>query len=253
MFDINLEAILKNDRNAFAQAITRDQPLKSSRPEGSPPNFTMFKMGELLMRVPSLNNPAEILKEGLIPDLEAMFSKVQSMNEGGVTPEGSPDGGTYEGSMPPAGTDKSGLGWGGYQNGKIPQSALKKVNVAGVNHYFMHQGGEAFERMMAAAAQDGVKLTLTDSYRSYELQVDVKRRKPNLAATPGKSNHGWGRAIDASGAACKKWIQSNGYKFGWIWPDWARPTGSRPEDWHFEYRPSVHAPANIASTNSKAS
>jgi hypothetical protein len=42
----------------------------------------------------------------------------------------------------------------------------------------------------------GVDIGVTDSYRSYDAQVDVARRKGlysqgGLAATPGTSDHGW--------------------------------------------------------------
>jgi len=82
---------------------------------------------------------------------------------------------------------------------------------------------------------------MTDSYRDFPSQVDVFRRKPALAATPGRSQHGWGLAVDLCGgvqvfgAEAHRWMQANAAAFGWVHPGWARPGGSRPEPWHWEY------------------
>ena len=91
------------------------------------------------------------------------------------------------------------------------------------------------------AADTGRPLCLTDSYRSYPAQVDVFRRKPGLAAVPGTSNHGWGRAVDLCGGVetfggeAHRWMQANAPRFGWTHPSWAEPGGSRPEPWHWEH------------------
>lgn len=82
---------------------------------------------------------------------------------------------------------------------------------------------------------------MTDSHRSYAAQVDVYRRKPGLAAVPGTNEHGWGQAADlcggvqAFGTAEHRWMQANAGTFGWFHPDWAEPSGSRPEAWHWQY------------------
>jgi hypothetical protein len=89
--------------------------------------------------------------------------------------------------------------------------------------------------MKAAAANDKVDLGITDSYRSYAAQVDVKRRKPGLAATPGKSNHGWGLAFDMGFGSNQKspgyqWMVQNASKFGF-----KGPLQKPFEPWHWEY------------------
>ena len=82
---------------------------------------------------------------------------------------------------------------------------------------------------------------MTDSYRSYPAQVDVFARKPELAATPGRSQHGWGLAVDLCGGAeqfgteVDSWLRLNAGSFGWFHPSWAEPGESRPEPWHWEY------------------
>jgi len=90
-------------------------------------------------------------------------------------------------------------------------------------------------------AEFGHPLCLTDSYRSYASQVSVAARKPGLAARPGTSEHGWGRAADLCGGAetpdtaQHRWLRANAPRFGWDNPAWARPDGRRPEPWHWEY------------------
>jgi LAS superfamily LD-carboxypeptidase LdcB len=82
---------------------------------------------------------------------------------------------------------------------------------------------------------------VTDSYRSYEAQVDVFARKPQLAAVPGTSRHGFGVALDLGcgvesfGTEAHRWMQANGPRFGWVHPSWAAPGGSMPEPWHWEH------------------
>jgi hypothetical protein len=85
-------------------------------------------------------------------------------------------------------------------------------------------------------------LVITDAYRNFADQVDVKNRKGFLAATPGKSNHGWGLAIDFGsrvnifGTDEYRWMKANGPRFGWYHPVWAEPDGFKPEAWHWETR-----------------
>lgn len=125
--------------------------------------------------------------------------------------------------------------WGGFSNGKISEDQMVASEFQGA-HRFHPGAGQAFDAMFEAARADGVELGLTDSYRSFAQQVSLKRRKPRLAATPGKSNHGWGLAIDVASQEARRWIQQNGEEFGWYWPEWARPGGNGPEeDWHFEW------------------
>lgn len=68
----------------------------------------------------------------------------------------------------------------------------------------------------AAMKQAGLgNFGITDGWRSYAAQVDVKRRKGNLAATPGSSIHGLGLAADLSlNGKQLAWLKANGAKFG---------------------------------------
>jgi len=126
-----------------------------------------------------------------------------------------------------------------YRNGRIPANALTDV---GGGHRMYGDAARAYVQMRTAARRDGVNLRLTDSYRSYAAQVDVARRKgiygvrqPNgrlgLAARPGTSNHGLGRAIDVNLEAspgASAWLRANASRFGF-------KTIPR-EPWHWEYK-----------------
>jgi hypothetical protein len=129
----------------------------------------------------------------------------------------------------------------GYPNGQIPRSALCPLWGAS-GHVLRADAAAAFNALSRAyAAAWGRPVCVTDSYRSYEMQVELKARKPILAATPGTSNHGWGRAVDLCdgvnefGTPTYVWMTQNAARFGWYHPSWAEPTGSKPEAWHWEF------------------
>ncbi|MCW2501179.1 MAG: D-alanyl-D-alanine carboxypeptidase [Frankiales bacterium] len=126
-------------------------------------------------------------------------------------------------------------------NGFLPASALCPLATA-PGHRLAGPAARAFDALSAAfAAAQGTALCVTDSYRDYAGQVSVFQRKPNLAATPGRSQHGWGRAVDLCGGVQKfgspafTWLKANAGAFGFVHPDWAEPDGSRPEPWHWEF------------------
>ena len=120
----------------------------------------------------------------------------------------------------------------GYGNGRIPEAALVPVGMGG--HRLWGPAAESFRQMSAAAAASGVRLDVTDSYRSYDQQVDVARRKGlyrngGLAAEPGTSTHGWGLSLDVNPtSATLNWLRSYGAQFGFV-EDVAR------EPWHWTY------------------
>jgi hypothetical protein len=128
-----------------------------------------------------------------------------------------------------------------YANGRIPLGELCRLPFA-KGHRLRADAAVALARLntaYAAAFHDG--LCLTDSYRSYASQVSVAARKPRLAARPGTSEHGLGLAADlcegaaVPGARQHAWLLARAPAFGWDNPKWARPHGSRPEPWHWEY------------------
>lgn len=137
-------------------------------------------------------------------------------------------------------------GWGGFENGKVPSSAMAYSKRTGQGHPI---AVKSWNELCDAAEKEGFDLH-GSMYRSRESQAVVGA----MGAPPGKSNHGWGLAIDISvllGNYSKRypgrknsemyttpeyiWLWNNAYKFGWGHPDWAQQGGSKPEAWHWEF------------------
>jgi len=129
----------------------------------------------------------------------------------------------------------------GEANGFLSDASLCPLDFLGEHRLRTDAAGAMNALNRAKVAETGTPLCITDSYRSYLEQVDVFRRKPGLAATPGRSQHGWGMAVDLCGGVedfsseAHRWMQINAPQFGWNHPAWAQAGGSRPEAWHWEY------------------
>jgi zinc D-Ala-D-Ala carboxypeptidase len=122
-----------------------------------------------------------------------------------------------------------------YGNGRVPADRLTAIDQSG--HRLYAPAAAAWDRLVDAAAADGLDIRITDSYRSYENQVDLVRRKGlysegGLGAEPGTSNHGWGLAVDAdvTDPTVLSWIREHGPEFGWV-------EAVPREPWHWEFRP----------------
>jgi LAS superfamily LD-carboxypeptidase LdcB len=156
----------------------------------------------------------------------------------------------------------------GYVNGKMNSDRL------------MTYGGCTLERdaaylyslMVAAAEEDGIDLDHEDCYRTYREQYSAYERRCPVTETPvygtdangqrvqtgvkrarectgppvapaGRSNHGWGRAVDFSNGSrvlsCHDeeyhWLKDNAYRFGWVHPAWAFCGTATQEPWHWEW------------------
>ncbi|PFG34529.1 M15 family metallopeptidase [Sanguibacter antarcticus] len=120
-----------------------------------------------------------------------------------------------------------------YGNGKIPHDALASIGTTG--HRLWAPASESFEKLLAAAKADGVDIGITDSYRTYESQVDLAERKGlysqgGLAATPGTSDHGWGLSLDLKlDGPALAWMRANGAEHGFV-EDVPR------EPWHWTFQ-----------------
>lgn len=130
---------------------------------------------------------------------------------------------------------------GSYANGFLPPEMLCPLATA-PGQQLAAQAAAAFDRLSQQHRADlGTPLCVTDSYRSYPAQVAVFAAKPSLAATPGRSQHGWGLAVDLCGGAERfgspesGWLTANAPAFGFVHPAWAEPGGSKPEPWHWEF------------------
>lgn len=116
-------------------------------------------------------------------------------------------------------------------NGRLDTNSLTSI---GGGHKLRADAASAYQNMVAAAASDGISWGVTDSYRSYESQVDLANRKGlysegGLAAYPGTSNHGVGRAVDLNlSSEASSWLQRNAGTYGF--------TTINREPWHWEYK-----------------
>jgi D-alanyl-D-alanine carboxypeptidase len=121
-----------------------------------------------------------------------------------------------------------------YGNGKIPATALGQVGDTG--HKLWAPAAESLTTMIADAKKDGVTIGITDSYRSYDEQVDLAKRKGlysqgGLAAKPGTSEHGWGMAADLDlNAKAQAWVRKHGDEYGFV-------ENVPRESWHWAYKP----------------
>jgi LAS superfamily LD-carboxypeptidase LdcB len=144
-------------------------------------------------------------------------------------------------------------------NGRLPDRALTTVTPA---CRVANDVADPLRRLLYTAWTDGVALMPETSayvaplpspprvescYRSYEMQVWWRDfwcffASCDLAAVPGTSVHGWGRAVDFEDAggeltfssAGYQWLKANAARFGFVHPAWAEPGRPSSEPWHWE-------------------
>jgi len=120
-----------------------------------------------------------------------------------------------------------------FDNGRIPAEALAPIPGG---ELLWGPAAEAFIQMANDAARDGITLPVIDAYRPYEDQVRLADElglysQGGLAAQPGTSQHGWGRAVDLQlDPAALAWMRANAARYSFY------ETVPR-EDWHWEFHP----------------
>lgn len=157
----------------------------------------------------------------------------------------------------------------GYSNGQMP--AIRMIEVGGC--LLERDAAYTLSLMLEAAAADGINLVAHECYRSFKTQAaayerrcpveeeDIIRTDPVTGeetvvgvrksrscsgpplAVAGRSNHGWGRAVDfgngrrvlACGDEQVRWLQENAGRFGWVHPSWAECGRATREPWHWEW------------------
>ncbi|WP_207343543.1 M15 family metallopeptidase [Arthrobacter sp. E3] len=124
------------------------------------------------------------------------------------------------------------------------------------------EAAAAAERMFAAAAREGINITIKSSYRSYDTQVSVYNgyvaakgvaAADSTSARPGFSEHQTGFAMDIgdanAGTACDfascfastnaaQWVAVYGARYGFVvryLPGEESVTGYLAEPWHLRY------------------
>jgi zinc D-Ala-D-Ala carboxypeptidase len=142
--------------------------------------------------------------------------------------------GAYRQSMglnsPPPTTAPPGLE--GFGNGEVPITALSQV--VGTDEHLWAPAARAFENMRVDAARQGVNLPISDGYRELHDQERLADqlglyRDGGLAAVPGTSQHGWGRAVDLElDDRALEWMRSNAELHGFH-------ETVPGEPWHWEF------------------
>jgi zinc D-Ala-D-Ala carboxypeptidase len=120
------------------------------------------------------------------------------------------------------------------------------------------EAAQALDEMIAAAAAEGLALSVESAYRSYDYQVGVFRNQVARfgqtqaevqVARPGYSEHQTGLTADIGGGGCEietcfattaegRWVAANGHRFGFLirYPDGKQEvTGFKFEPWHVRY------------------
>lgn len=124
-----------------------------------------------------------------------------------------------------------------YSNGRLPKSALSRVPGGR-----LAKGGAARSYLAMRyfiGRKYGVWLSPTgpnSTYRTYAKQVqywnDYQAGRGPIAARPGTSNHGWGRACDLPSPVMQMKVRQHGKSFGWLIGAWSdAPT----EPWHMRW------------------
>lgn len=157
----------------------------------------------------------------------------------------------------------------GYRNGDMP--SLRMIEVGGC--LLERDAAYTLSLLLEAARADGIDLVAQECYRSFGTQAAAYERRCPIVeeeivevdpdtgeeevvgvdrirscsgppiARAGRSNHGWGRAVDfgsgyrvlSCGDAAFNWLQENAGRFGWVNPSWAHCGQATREPWHWEW------------------
>lgn len=180
-----------------------------------------------------------------------MGGNVSTLPESPASPDTS-------GATGPATLSRAQGSWGGYKNGNIPLSALTNISnitasdgtkasfggcVTWMSQPYLHPSAAVsiVELNKTYKQTFGKDLKFLSCYRDYDQQVAARKKYGSDAATPGRSNHGWGLAVDfddMSSYSLKeyRWLLENASKYGWVNPKNMQQGGSGPhEPWHWEY------------------
>lgn len=126
---------------------------------------------------------------------------------------------------------------GAFSNGKARTSELAPIFRSGGPSYLAKDAAPPWNTMRFCAVtrrgQDLYPGGPRSAYRRYADQVYFwnlyRSGRGNLAARPGTSNHGWGRAIDLAAPSMRRYIDRYGSPYRW------RKVEAFSEWWHVNY------------------
>jgi D-alanyl-D-alanine carboxypeptidase len=142
-----------------------------------------------------------------------------------------------------------------YEPGDLIELRYKSYRAGIADTMLLRQKAEeALEEMAAAAKAEGLSLTVSSAYRSYEYQIGsfdrwTKRlgleQAERVSARPGRSQHQLGLVVDFGSisndfaeTAAGIWVKANAGRFGWSisYPrEYEALTGYSWESWHYRY------------------
>lgn len=143
-------------------------------------------------------------------------------------------------------------------NGQLARRGMVWV---GQGEQLRPRAAKAWKAMQTAAKLEGVSLGVTDAYRTLKEQKQLANQvglysQGGLAAKPGTSVHGKGRAVDVSygpksdnsldsyNNAQAKWLKQNASKYGF-----SQPVAGEP--WHVEFNPKQFNKEAVRGINLK--
>ena len=142
-------------------------------------------------------------------------------------------------------------------NGRMDTNDPSQLVPIGGGHYLNPFVAEKWNQLKAACTNAGFTVGITDSYRTYATQVRLREEKGEIAAIPGRSNHGVGKALDLSWKSYDDYVKftslAKSYGFSQI-PKWLAgreyiPYGNS-EYWHWEIPSApMGAGAKVSSTS----
>lgn len=228
--DVALDLVVEEYGFVFSEATVEDTPSEPTMDVAAPaaPEAAVEAPMEFQMATPVETEES--------PVVEVPAGKASTTHVRGVTPSSPayqlPSALPYTSSVEGGAKSAALTQLEVYGNGQIPAEALMPIGQG--SHRLWGPAAAAFQAMSAAADADGIQISVTDSYRSYAVQVDLVARKGlysqgGLAATPGTSNHGWGLAIDVdTSGGVYEWLRLNAGTYGFV-EDTPR------EPWHWGY------------------
>ena len=123
------------------------------------------------------------------------------------------------------------------------------------NFYLEEETADAYEQMCLGSINEGLNISITSAYRSYDEQKELyntylklygKSYVDKYVARPGHSEHQTGLAIDLESLECDifrnskeyLWVRENAHNYGFIvrYQDGKEKiTGYGAEEWHIRY------------------